>query len=137
MFSHCKALTERDQRRRVGSGLETLKHKNLYENYLLARRTGKLQRFIIFGSYVTTKPEPNDIDIILIMRDDFLLPECDEETSPVFYHLQAQAKLGASVFWTSPSGILLETVDQFIAHWQITRDQSRHGIVEVSWERES
>jgi len=40
------------------------------------------------------------------------------------------------VFWTSPSGILLETVDQFIAYWQITRDHSRHGIVEVTWEKE-
>ena len=104
--------------------------------YELARRTGKLERFIIFGSYVTTKPEPNDVDIILIMRDDFLLPECDEETSPVFYHRQAQAKLGASVFWTSPSGVLLESVDQFIAHWQIKRDHGRHGIVEITWEKE-
>jgi hypothetical protein len=134
---HQATLTEVIARFGHGTPQRELVMARLLHIYELARRTGKLQRFIIFGSYVTTKPEPNDIDIILIMRDDFLLPECDEETSPVFYHLQAQAKLGASVFWTSPSGILLETVDQFIAHWQITRDQSRHGIVEVSWERES
>jgi len=99
--------------------------------YELARRTGKLLRFIVFGSYVTAKPEPDDVDIILVMRDNFLLSKCDAEMSPVFYHLQAQEKLGASVFWSSPSNILLETVDQFIAHWQIKRDQSWHGIVEV------
>ena len=29
----------------------------------LARGTGKLERFIIFGSYITAKPEPNDVDI--------------------------------------------------------------------------
>lgn len=84
--------------------------------YELARRTGKLERFVVFGSYVTTKPEPNDVDIILVMSDDFLLPECDEKTSPVFHHLRAQAELGASIFWTAPSGVLLGTVDQFIAH---------------------
>lgn len=93
-------------------------------------------RFVIFGSYITAKSEPNDVDIILIMRDDFLLSECNEETLPVFHHLQAQEKLGVSVFWTSPSGVLLETIDQFIAHWQITRDHGQHGIVEVIREQE-
>ena len=33
--------------------------------YALAHVTGKLQRFVIFGSYVTAKLEPNDVDIIL------------------------------------------------------------------------
>ena len=78
----------------------------------LARGSGKLERFVIFGSYVTAKPNPNDVDIILIMRDDFRERECDEETAPVFHHLRAQAELGASVFWTAPCGVLLETVDQ-------------------------
>jgi hypothetical protein len=36
--------------------------------YELARVTGKLERFVIFGSYVTAEPEPNDVDIILIRR---------------------------------------------------------------------
>ena len=31
--------------------------------YELASGTGKLERFIIFGSYVTAKPNPNDVDI--------------------------------------------------------------------------
>jgi hypothetical protein len=46
----------------------TARLERLYE---LARRTGHIQRFIIFGSYVTAKPDPNDVDIILVMRDDF------------------------------------------------------------------
>jgi uncharacterized protein DUF6932 len=103
--------------------------------YELASGTGKLARFIIFGSYVTAKPDPNDIDIILVMRDDFLMGECDEETAPLFHHLRAQAELGASVFWTAPRGVLLETVDRFIEHWQIKRDHSRRGIVEVTLEK--
>jgi hypothetical protein len=27
--------------------------------------------------------------------------------------------------------LILETLEEFIAHWQITRDQTRRGIVEV------
>ena len=39
--------------------------------YKLARATGKLERFVIFGSYITAKLEPNDVDILIVVRDDF------------------------------------------------------------------
>ena len=100
----------------------------------LASATGKLERFIIFGSYVTAKPDPNDVDIILVMRDDFREQDHTEEMLPVLNHLRSQNELGASVFWTRPGGILLETVVQFVAHWQVTRDHTTRGIVEVVWE---
>jgi hypothetical protein len=32
--------------------------------YQLASATGKLTRLVIFGSYVTTKPNPNAVDVI-------------------------------------------------------------------------
>jgi hypothetical protein len=57
--------------------------------YKIALSTGKLLRFVIFGSYVT------------------------------------------AVFWTRPGTVLLETVDEFIGYWQIKRDLTRRGIVEV------
>lgn len=99
--------------------------------YELARSTGKLLRFVIFGSYVTLKPSPNDVDIILVMQDDFREDDYSEKVLPVFDHLRVQRELGASVFWTRPGAVLLETVDEFIAHWQIKRDLSQRGIVEV------
>ena len=99
--------------------------------YDLVRATGKLLRFVIFGSYVTDKPAPNDVDILLVMADDFEVSECDEQTQPLFDHLRAQQIFGASVFSVRPSTALLVTVDEFIAHWQIKRDHSRRGIIEV------
>lgn len=102
--------------------------------YELVRRTGKLERFIIFGSYITAKPDPNDVDIILSMGDDFREQDYTAELLQVFDHPRAQRELGVSVFWTRPGALLLETVDEFLAHWQVKRDLSRHGIVEVSVE---
>lgn len=99
--------------------------------YHLVAATHKLERFVIFGSYVTAKEQPNDVDIILVMRDDFREPDCNEETSRVFRHAQAATEFGASVFWTTPSGIVRGTVDDFLAHWQSKRDLTRRGIVEV------
>ena len=43
----------------------------LQQIYHLARATRKLERLILFGSYITAKLDPNDVDIILVMRDDF------------------------------------------------------------------
>jgi Family of unknown function (DUF6932) len=99
--------------------------------YALASATGHLQHFILFGSYVTEKPTPNDVDIVLVMRDTFNVSICDEQTTRLFDHQQATKEFGASVFWTRPSLLILETLDEFIAHWQIKRDRTRRGIVEV------
>jgi hypothetical protein len=49
----------------------------------------------------------------------------------MFDHQRAQQELGASIFVVRPAFLLGETVDDFIAHWQITRDRSWRGIVEV------
>ncbi|MEX2176562.1 MAG: nucleotidyltransferase domain-containing protein [Pirellulaceae bacterium] len=46
----------------------------------LASRTGSLEQVVLFGSFVTDKPEPRDVDIILIMRDDFDLTRCPADT---------------------------------------------------------
>lgn len=100
----------------------------------LAHGTGKLERFIIFGSYVTATPSPNDVDIILVMTDDFTQQDYTEDVLPMLDHLRAQSELGASVFWIRPAAVLLETVDEFLAHWQVKRDLSRRGIIEVLWE---
>jgi predicted nucleotidyltransferase len=99
--------------------------------YKLAKATGKLDRLVIFGSYVTNKPDPNDVDIVLIMHDDFNLKVCDVESRSLFEHTQAASEFGASVFWIRPSLLILESLDEFIKHWQLKRDRTRRGIVEV------
>lgn len=97
----------------------------------LATATGKLQSLIILGSFVTNKPDPNDVDIVLIMKDDFNQSDCDEETEKLFEHSQADSEFGASIFWIRPSLIFLESLNEFITHWQLKRDGTRRGIVEV------
>jgi predicted nucleotidyltransferase len=128
---HRASLDEVIARFGHGTSQRQLVTKRLIRVYELANNTSKLKRFIIFGSYVTAKADPNDVDIILIMHDDFTQQECAVEARPLFDHLRAQQEFGASVFAIRPSQILLETVDSFITHWQIRRDNGRRGIVEV------
>jgi hypothetical protein len=112
-----------EQRRAVTAVLERI--------YRLFRETHRGERFIIFGSFVTAKTDPNDVDIVMVMRDDFEFNKCEGETRMLFDHLQAGAIFGTSVFWIRPCVLFRETVDEFIAHWQIKRDLSLRGIVEV------
>jgi hypothetical protein len=99
--------------------------------YILARATGKLQRFIIFGSFITDKPSPNDVDIMLVMHDDFASDACGEETGRLFDHTRAASEFGASIFWIRPSMLILESLSEFINHWGVKRDGTHRGIVEV------
>jgi len=68
---------------------------------------------------------------VLVLADDFNLQACDEETRLLFEHTRATEEFGASIFWIRPSMLLLEPLEEFIAHWQIKRDRTRRGIVEV------
>ena len=99
--------------------------------YQIVKDTGNLQQLIIFGSYITAKPEPNDVDVVIIFNDDFDLTVCSEEVKRLLDHQQAENEFGASIFWIRPSLLLLETLDKFIESWQAKRDGTRRGIIEV------
>jgi Family of unknown function (DUF6932) len=98
--------------------------------YALARRTGSVQRFILFGSYVTTEPNLRDVDIFLVMRDGFQPRDAPPEAQILFRHDTAQNELGASLFWVNAETSFADTEDLIIG-WQTRRDLQRRGIVEV------
>jgi len=97
----------------------------------LAIGTNCLERLVIFGSYVSAVAEPNDVDIILVMRDDFRPENCPAQSRVLFDHQRADNELGASVFWLRPDMLIGEPLDGFLSHWQFKRDGQRRGIVEI------
>lgn len=100
--------------------------------YQLAMATGHLHRLVVFGSYVSDAAEPNDTDVILVMRDDFRSENCPPESAVLFDHARADNELGASVFWVRPDMLLGEPLERFLAFWQTKRDGRRRGIVEIA-----
>ena len=105
----------------------TARLEHIYE---LARRTGFLQRFIIFGSYVTAAPNPRDADMFLVMRGSFQLRDALPEVQFFFRHDTAQSESGASIFWVNAETSLADAEDCIIG-WQTRRGLQRRGIVEV------
>jgi hypothetical protein len=99
--------------------------------YDLVVSTGELRRFILFGSFVTTKPAPNDVDVFLIMQDTFDLDQVAGEARLVFDHPIAQAHFGASVFWLRQLAAFPSEEEACLVS-QLKRDGTRRGIVEVT-----
>jgi hypothetical protein len=104
--------------------------RRLEHIYTLAVRTGHLACFIIFGSFVTAKPDPVDIDIFLLMEDSFDAGQLSGETALIFDHLAAQNYEGASIFWIRRLAAL-EGAQATVEYWQLKRDGTKRGIVEV------
>ena len=98
--------------------------------YDIAVETGQTARFIIFGSFVTDKPNPQDLDIFLLMEDTFDIRQVAGEAGIIFNHMAAQNYEGASIFWLRRMAAL-DGENAAIEHWQIKRDGKKRGIVEV------
>jgi hypothetical protein len=98
--------------------------------YQVAIGTGQMTRFVVFGSFVSAKREPADVDIFLLMKDTFDMGQLTGETRILFDHAAAQAHFGASVFWLRRLAAL-GGEEQAIAGWQIKRDGSCRGIIEI------
>lgn len=99
----------------------------------LARSTGHLSRIVVFGSFVTNKPEPNDVDVFLLMEDSFDVGSVVGEARLVFDHAAADAHFGASVFWSRRLAAL-GGEQAAIEFWQTKRDGDLRGIVEIGSE---
>jgi len=96
----------------------------------LAHGTGHLRRAFVWGSFVTAKPEPADVDLMFVMSADFQSEQCPPSVRQVFDGEAAERILGATILWTRedvPSSLL----DAFLEQWQIDRGGRRRGIVEV------
>jgi hypothetical protein len=96
----------------------------------LATSTGKVRRFVVFGSFITAKPAPGDVDLFLLMEDDFAVDGVTGEAAMVFDHAVAQDRLGASLFWMRAIAAL-GGERAAVEYWQVTRDGGRRGIVEI------
>ena len=105
--------------------------RTLRHVHALAAKTCHLERFLVFGSFVTDKDAPGDVDVVLVMAEAFRLEEAPRESRTLFSHADADARFGASVFWVR-RGILPEPeMAGFLKFWQTRRDGVARGIVEV------
>jgi len=125
-------VTLRETLRRFGKGSRQrfAVAQRLERIYRVSVGTGRLARFVVFGSFVSAKREPADVDVFLLMEDTFDMRQLSGEARVLFDHAAAQAYFGASVFWLRRLAAL-GGEEQAIAGWQIKRDGTCRGIIEI------
>jgi hypothetical protein len=116
-----------------GKGSRQRFAQRLERIYRVSVGTGQVARFVVFGSFVTGKKEPADVDVFLLMENTFDMGQLACETRVLFDHASAQAHFGASVFWPRRLAAL-GGEEQATTGWQIKRDGKSRGIIEL-WRR--
>ena len=115
-----------DRRKRLALRLERI--------YRIAAGTGHLARFVVFGSFVTEKREPGDVDVFMVMDDGFDVASLLGEARLLFDHGTAQDHFGCSVFWIRRVAAL-GGEETAIKDWQVKRDGTERGIIEITGDR--
>jgi len=96
----------------------------------LIKSTGQLDRIFVWGSFVSAKESPNDVDILLLMKETFQLEKISEDSKVIFDHVAARIRFHIDIFW-SKSTIGEKTLHLWLDTYQIAKDFKRRGIVEV------
>lgn len=65
----------------------------------LAAGSRELRRVFVWGSFVTAKASPGDLDILPIMDEGFSVDDLDEPAQAVFDSVRARLLFQADVFW--------------------------------------
>lgn len=96
----------------------------------LASTSGELRRVFIWGSFVTGKPAPKDLDILLIMSDGFEVDRLAAPVQAIFDSTRARLLFESDVFWARAS-IGGEVLRLWLDTYQTSRDFRKRGIVEL------
>ena len=127
---HRASLRELVDRFGVGFRQRIAVAERLERIHRLAIATGHVSRFVVFGSFITDKGDPNDVDVFIVMHDTFDAGKLRGETALVFDHAAADAHFGASVFWVRRLAAM-GGEQATIEYWQVKRGGGERGIVEI------
>jgi hypothetical protein len=96
----------------------------------LAASTGQLHRVFVWGSFVTAKRVPKDIDLLLILDEGFEVERAPAAAQAVFDSIQSKLLFESDAFWARAS-IGEEVLQLWLETYQTTRGFGKRGIVEL------
>lgn len=127
---HLARLDEVLARCGTGSERRAWLAERLREVVELAKSTGRLERLFVYGSFVTAKEEPNDLDVLLGMSPDFVRTDYPGRVRQVFEDDEARIGFCADIGWTR-SSVAPTALQGPLEIYQTTRENKPCGIVEV------
>ena len=96
----------------------------------LARESGLVRRVYLWGSFVTAKASPNDLDVLLVLAAGLQDQDLAGPIRTLLDHQRARLRFHADVFWV-PEEVGDNIVNNLLDTYMVDREKRRRGIVEV------
>jgi len=97
----------------------------------LLAATGALRRLYLFGSFVTEKPNPGDLDCLAVMASGFTTAHLTPALMTVFQHDVCRLYYQADVFWITEA-VGQEHLEALLAVFARDRSGNPQPLVEVA-----
>lgn len=94
------------------------------------RGTGQIKNIYLFGSFVTGKDSPNDIDLFVIMSSTFSTVGRSEKDMEVFQHDVCRILFHADVFWVTEA-VGADRIEDMLEVFSRDRDGRAQPVIEV------
>ncbi|MCI0695860.1 hypothetical protein L0337_28145 [candidate division KSB1 bacterium] len=96
----------------------------------LLRATGQVKRVFVFGSFVSEKPNPNDVDFFVVMTADFTTFHLKGRIAEVFQNEACRIRYGVDLFWVTEA-IGESHIQDMLEVFSRDRQQQYNPIVEI------
>ena len=96
----------------------------------LLTATGALRRLYLFGSFITAKPNPGDLDCLAVMASGFTTAHLAPSIMTVFQHDICRLYYQADVFWITEA-VGQEYLETLLAVFARDRSGNPQPLVEV------
>lgn len=119
---------------RVRFGTSTPRRQFLFRqlaivvNHLLS--TGNVNRIYLFGSFVSGKASPNDVDLLVVMNTGFSTTHLDGRSLEVFQHDVCRIRYHADVFWLTEA-VGRDRIEDLLDVFSRDREGREQSIFEV------
>lgn len=94
------------------------------------RVIGGVKQVFLFGSFVTGKASPNDIDLFLVMNGAFSTANLSGQDLDVFQHDLCRIRFYADVFWVTEA-VGADRIEDLLDVFSRDRDGRAQPIIEV------
>jgi len=96
----------------------------------LLHATGQLKRVFGYGSFVSEKPNPNDIDFFVVMEAGFTTAHLKGKMAEVFQNETCRIRYGVDLFWVTEA-IGEAYSEDMLDVFSRDRQQNSQPIVEI------
>jgi predicted nucleotidyltransferase len=94
------------------------------------RATQEVKQIYLFGSFLTGKDSPNDIDLLIVMNSTFTTANLRGKDLEVFQHDVCRILFHADVFWVTET-VGVDRIDELLDVFSRDREGHAQPIIEV------